>query len=249
MRVIRRNLGIQSCRRKPALRDRWIVVAVDQVVRYARMLGLLLEHLLQDRGRLELVGVGFIGELRGHVERQRIKNRRLRVVGITLRQRFHRLLVRKTAGAKFDLVGVPIDQVDGGEIIALALRLGADHFGPVEPCQRVLRRLGIGLLGRERILLHGHCYSPIRDRTARILLQHGGEAVDGVLGPERVQQCHCAVELFFHRGAARSLKVYFAELFRRSTGRLALGLCARGTRERCDDHRNQCGCCFHNVPR
>jgi hypothetical protein len=51
--------------------DRRRVVAVDQVVRDAGMIGIPLEFALEDRGRLQIRGVGLVGlRLRsGQVER------------------------------------------------------------------------------------------------------------------------------------------------------------------------------------
>jgi hypothetical protein len=63
----------------PSARDRLLVgdwrkvIAVDQVVRHARVLRLLGEDLLEDGRRLELVGVGLVARVERHVERERVE--------------------------------------------------------------------------------------------------------------------------------------------------------------------------------
>ena len=64
MRDRRRNAGIALGRRNPAIGERRNVVGMNDEVRDAGMLRVLLEQLLQDGDRFELVRVGEIG-LRG----------------------------------------------------------------------------------------------------------------------------------------------------------------------------------------
>ena len=47
---------------------------MDQVMRYAGMVGLLGEYLFQDSRSFQLVGIGLVGGKGSNIERQRIEN-------------------------------------------------------------------------------------------------------------------------------------------------------------------------------
>ena len=83
MRRVRCDLRVAAGRIERARRQRRHVEAVDDVVREPRMLGLPRELLLEDRRRLQLVGVGLVGRQRRLAERQRVEDPRLDVVGDT----------------------------------------------------------------------------------------------------------------------------------------------------------------------
>ena len=59
-----------------------IVVAVNDVMRDAGVVGILRLQLFEDIGGLELLGIGLVGRVSRFVECQRIENRRLGVIGI-----------------------------------------------------------------------------------------------------------------------------------------------------------------------
>ena len=82
---------------------------MDQVVRDAGMPRLALEDRLQDGGALELIGIGLVVGRGRDVERDRVEDLRFVVVGIALRQRFHRLEIGLHARAVRDLVVVGIE--------------------------------------------------------------------------------------------------------------------------------------------
>src|SRR6266567_8889377 len=139
-----RNLGIASGGIEAFLGDRRIVVKVNQVMRHAGMLWLTYCDRLQDGRALELVGVGFVGWRSRGVERKRIIDLRFVVVGIALCQLFHGLGVSLHARTVIDFFMVGVHDRKRVEIIALALRLGADALSL---CDRG-RALGEVLRGR-----------------------------------------------------------------------------------------------------
>ena len=98
---------------------------MDQIVGDAGVLRLPLPDRLQDRGALELVGVGLVGGRRRHVQGDGIENLRLVVVGIFCRQRLHLLQVGLHPRRLRGLVVVNIHHRQRVDVVALALGLGA----------------------------------------------------------------------------------------------------------------------------
>src|SRR5262249_2121513 len=90
------------------------------------MLRVLLEQLLQDGDRLELVSVAHVG-LRGRrLQGQRIENQYLVVVRVALRHLLHRAVVGAQAGLDVGLVMISGVSADRGGPGALAIRLRAN---------------------------------------------------------------------------------------------------------------------------
>ena len=121
----RRNAGIAPRRRYSLLGKRREVVGVNEVVRHARMLRVLLEEFLQQRRGLDLIGVGEIAFRRRGLKRQRIIGLHLVVVGIALRHPLHRGIIGCQSGIHGDLVMVAEIGAQGLDPVALALRLRA----------------------------------------------------------------------------------------------------------------------------
>jgi hypothetical protein len=57
---------------------------MDQVMRYAGVVGLLGEYLFQDFRSFQLIGVGLVGGKGSNIERQRVEYRRFSIFGIAL---------------------------------------------------------------------------------------------------------------------------------------------------------------------
>ncbi len=104
----------------------------------AGMLRLLLPRRFEDAGGLALVGVGLVGRQRRRVERERVKNAGLAIVGIALVQLFHRLFVGDGAGAVIELVAVAVKCGDGRDVVLFAIGLRRYRLG-------LLDRLGTSL--------------------------------------------------------------------------------------------------------
>ena len=151
MRRDRRDARITACGDQALVGDRRCVVAVDEVVRDARVIGILLELGFQHRGRLQVGRVGLVGlGLRaGGVERG--EDLRFVVVGVTLRQRLVGLgpcRLTLLLGTRGEVLVVSGDGVDVG---ALTLGLGADAPALVDRGLRLLSALGRSALSGERI--------------------------------------------------------------------------------------------------
>ena len=196
--------GIESL-----LGDRRIVVEVDQIVRDAGMQRLTLEDSLEDRRPLQLIGIGLVGGRCRDIQGQRIINLRLVIVRIALRQLLHRLQIGLYAGAMVDFVVIGVEDEEGVDVIALALRL----------CRKRLSFLKGGKAEREvgrgrravRIVQQAERDAPIGDGAVRIRLQDLLEDLLGRLVPERVLVAHRAVEPSLRRLVARCREMNRAE--------------------------------------
>src|SRR5262249_29796364 len=85
------DLGITPGSVEPFLRDRWIVVEMDQIMRDPRVPWFSLEDPFQYRGSPELIGVSLVVGRRRNVQRDRVADLCFVVVGIALGQPFHGL--------------------------------------------------------------------------------------------------------------------------------------------------------------
>src|SRR5205823_3092216 len=90
------------------LRDRRIIVEMDQIVRDPGMIWLAQEDRLEDCRALELIGVGLVPRRSPDVERDRVSDLRLVVVGVAGRDRLLGLEVSLYAAAMVDLVVVDV---------------------------------------------------------------------------------------------------------------------------------------------
>jgi hypothetical protein len=210
MRRVGGDLGIAPGGLDAFVGDRRIVVEMDQIVRHAGMLRLALGDLFQDGRTLELVGVGLVGRRRRGVERQRIMDLRFVVIRIARSQRFHGLGVGQQAGAVIDLFVIGVHGAQCREVVALALRLGADAF-------RFLQRsstLGEVLHRRHAMGIPQQAErdAPIGDGALGIGLQHILEGFLRGAIPERVLIEHAAVEQLLRFRLARCLEMHLAQL-------------------------------------
>ncbi len=79
---------------------------MNEVVRHTGMLRVLLEEFLQQRGGLDLIGVGEVAFRRRSLKRQSIKGLDLVVIGIALRHLRHSGIVGCQSSVHGDLVMV-----------------------------------------------------------------------------------------------------------------------------------------------
>ena len=98
-------------------------------MRDAGMLRLALENRLEDRRAFELVGIGLVRRRRRDVERDGVCDLRLVLLGIARRQGFHRQEIGLNAEVVIDLVVFDVHDGKRVDVVALALRLGADRLG------------------------------------------------------------------------------------------------------------------------
>ena len=107
-------------------RERVVVVGMNEEMRHARMLRVLVVQLFQNCRRLDLVGIGRVGRRRRRLQGKRIEHLRLVVVGVALRQLLHRIVVGDEPGIDRSLVVVAVIGAQRLDPVALALGLRAD---------------------------------------------------------------------------------------------------------------------------
>ena len=204
------DLGVAPRRVQALVGDGREVVTVDQIVSHAGMIRLLGEGLLEERRRFELVRVGLVAGVESDVERQRIEDGGFPVLRILRGQRVHGLLVILRARAMVDLVVVLVEGLDGGEVVELALGLGAHALALGHrrgPQLEVLGRRGAG----QGIPESGHRRTPIGDAAGGIGLGRGLESLDRIGEPEGVEQGHGPGELRLGGGVTGGREVDSAE--------------------------------------
>ncbi len=205
----RRDLGVLVRRRNAFLRERREVVAVDQVVRDAGVVGVFPVERREDGDRLaQRRHVLVVEDL---VQRQRVEHFRLDVVRVLLRQRLHRLLVVAGARVLVDLVVVLVELLDRREPVALALGLGADRLALLDRVQPALQRRGVPRPD-QRVRPDRHRQAPVGDGAARVGLGNRRERLDRLRKMERMQLGQGHLELLLRLRAARSLELHRAQL-------------------------------------
>ena len=175
------------------------------------MLRVLLEQLLQDGDRLELVFVGDVG-LRGRrLQRERIDDLHLVVVGIALRHLLHRLVVGAQAGIDIDLVVIAEVGAQRVYPAALAFRLRSDFAGLFERGPG-----GVGLRARwrsdQRVAQEVHRNAPIGDGATGILLQDALKHSARDQEPVGMDHRDAALELRLHLRIAGGREAQRAKL-------------------------------------
>src|SRR5499427_7567356 len=175
------------------------------------MLRVLLEQLLQDGDRLELVSVAHVG-LRGRrLQGQRIENLYLVVVRVALRHLLHRVVVGAQAGLDVGLVMISVVSANRVDPAALAIRLRAN-------LARLLQRSPgrIGILARrrtaQRVAEQIHRYAPIGDGATGILLEDSLENAARDLEPVGMDHRDTALELRLHLRIAGGWEAQRAKL-------------------------------------
>ena len=152
---------------KAALRQRRIVVSVNQIVQHARMLWLCLGDLFQNGAGLELFGVGLVAGQRRLVQRQRVEDGRLHVVRVLLHELLHRPLIGQPARSLIDLVVVLVVELDCGQPVALALGFGADRLALLH-CLKAILQNRSGKRQDQRIGAMADRDAPVGDGALRI---------------------------------------------------------------------------------
>ena len=201
----RRDLGIARGGVEAFVGDGRIVVGVNEIVRDAGMLRLALEDVFQDRGRLELIGVGLVGGRSRNVERKGIIDLRLVVLRIALRHRLHRLEIGLHPGAVVELVVIGIERAKRGDKFVFARRLCPDRLGFLNG-REPLRQIGGGR-DAERIEQQARCDAPVGDGAVGIGLERVLENLLRRAIPERVLVAHAAVEPALRGVVARGREV------------------------------------------
>ena len=196
--------------REPVQRQLGKVVGVDDVVREARMAGLLGQQLLQHGPCLDLVRVRLVGGRCGGQQGQAVEDRRFVVLRVPEVDLLVRLLPGAGAGRERHRLRVPEDDVDRAQELPLPVGSRAQGPGLVEQPPHAGH-----LPGRlpERVI-EAHGDSPVAHHALGIGLHHLRERLLGLLVPEGMEDRDREVELVLGRGRARDREMDPAELAR-----------------------------------
>ena len=175
------------------------------------MVGFVREHLVEDRPRRFLFReVGVLVHRPCRNQRQRMEDGRLPIVGIALMQLAQRVRIAKRPGLVVELAGVAIEGLQCGDIVALALALGASR---ARFCKRRAALLQLGRARRcpQRMIV-ARREPPMSDRAIRV--GDGGLREDprSLFIFERMESAEPAVEQPVCVRGAACLERYFADL-------------------------------------
>ena len=182
-------------------RERMIVVGVNEKMRHARMLRVLLVQLFQNCRRLALIGIGGIGWGCRGLQGERIEHLSLVIVGVALRHLLHRHVIGGEPGIDRGLVVVAVvgaQRLDPGP---LPLCPGTDRARLFERGPAGFR-LGPRRRGGKRVAEIVERDAPIGDRAPGILLQDSLERLARVDEPVRMDHRDAALEVGLHLGIA-----------------------------------------------
>src|SRR5262245_20094919 len=93
------------------------------------MIGLSGENLLEDGPGLQLAGIGLVGMFHRLVNRQGIEDRRLRIIGMSDVELFHRALVGLDSLFVSALLGIAVVGFHRRYVLLLPGRLRSDRLG------------------------------------------------------------------------------------------------------------------------
>ncbi len=181
-----RDRSVASCGWEPPLCEWREVIGMNDIVGDARVIGLLDEYFLQERPGLQLPGVGFVGMIDRLVQRQRIEDRRLRIIGIVLVELFHSALVGLNSRLIAALIGLLEISLHRPDVPLLARRLGACCLGLLHsfPSSRQSRTIQ----GQDQwVRALAHRQTPVAHGTGRVRFGDRGECLDGLWKKERMQ--------------------------------------------------------------
>jgi hypothetical protein len=205
------------------MRQRRVIVAVDEIMEHAGMVGELLADLFEDGPSLQQFGIGLVARQRRLIERQRVKDGRLGVVRILLHQLFHCLFVSEAACRLVDPVVVLVIELDRREPVALPFCLGADRLALLDRLQAVFQHGG-GKWQDQRVGAVADRNAPVGDGALRIGRGRFGECPDAVGIDERMHERDAAIDFLLRLRRAGGLERHAAELLsglrlRRDIGR------------------------------
>ena len=230
----RGDLAVALGRWQPLRGQGRVVVAVDQVVRGAGVLGLPGEDRLEQLGGTQLVAVLLVGRVEIGRQHQGVKDGRLAVFWVRGGHLLQSGLQRLRARAVVELVGVLEEDGQGIDIVALALSGQARLARLPHQCFTLGQRLG-GHIARpdEGVVQRGQGARPVRHAAGRIGGQRALQWRPDLLPGEGMVVRHGQVEFTLGFGIAADLEVDAAEL------PIALvGCCGKVGAERCG---GQCG--------
>ena len=184
------------------------IVAVDQIMDDAGVIWLLGPNLVEDLGRLALIGVGFVGRQRRCVQSQPVEHRGLAILGVMEVDLFHRLLVGDGPGVMIKLVAVAIEGRDRGDVVLLTFGLRSRGNGLLYRLSACLQRRRARWIPQWIPMAHRD--APIPHRAARFGFGDRGKPLQGLGIPEGMQGPHGLLECPLDGRPTGNPKVNFA---------------------------------------
>ena len=201
----RRDPGIPPCRFQAFGGQHFVVIAVDQVVRYAGMAGQFFQQRLQDLAALALVGIALVAARRRFIQRQRIKDRCFNVVRIC-RMQFRHLPGKLLQPLVQQHIIALVKRRNGFDVLLLARTLLVSFGNTLRFGGRGSALGHIDLPPQAMQMRHGD--SPLRHGAIAVFFGQGSEGVARLVIFEGVQQRHCMIELGLQRLVARGLEIH-----------------------------------------
>ena len=211
MRRGRSDLRIAAGGRNSELRQLRLVVAVDQIMRHARMIGLGGEELFKNRGCLFAVGECLVVVGLGGKQRERVESCGFVIVGIgldTLSSSRRNRLWRGRRGRAF-----PSRNRTRRSLRCSRFRgqwLSWPVFRQLFTFQAASDDFGVRFI--PELMPDAHGDAPVSHGAVRIVLCNLNEFLFGLFVPERVQQGDSAGEGFLHRRGTGNREVNGAKL-------------------------------------
>src|SRR5262245_13673105 len=176
------------------MRERRIVVTVNQIVRNAGMLRFNSQNTVQNFSGLLLVRVALV--IRRHPrrnERQRVEDRGLMIFRVTPAESLHRVAISERARPVVKGPGVFVEDFDGRDVVSLTLSARADGFSLLYGCLPLLQFL-FYRRGPDGMVVT-HRYAPVANTA--LLISEGNlcESFFGLLVLERMEPGDSAIEL------------------------------------------------------
>ena len=157
-------VGPRSGQRKN--RKPWRIIAVDQVMGDAGMVRLLRQDAVQDRRRLFLIRIGFVGWRRSCNQGKRVKNGGFVVFRIARRKPLHSVTPGERALPMGYLIRILIKLFDCGNVVAFTLCFGSNRVGFFDRSHPFPQ---IGRRGRKPYrVIEAHSDAPVSHRASRI---------------------------------------------------------------------------------
>ena len=212
MRGIGSDVGIALRRLQSLVGNGRIVVAVDQIMRHAGVVGLGRKQRLEHLGRLQLVGIGFVGWIEIGRGDQRGDDRRLLVVGIATGKLAHGVIEGVEARGVGHLLVVAHEHGCRLHIVLLALALEAGSARGSQGRRDLVQLCRLQIAGPdEGIVEHDHGAAPVRHAAARVGLGDAVEGLHRIVPGERMVERHGPVEVCLHDRRALDLEFDLAQ--------------------------------------
>jgi hypothetical protein len=205
-----RDLSVAASGGNTELRELWLVVGVDQVVRDSGMVGFGGEKFFENCGGCFSVGESFVVVRFRSQERERVEHSGFVIVWVGFVDLLHGVGIDFGTRSVVQLRAT-IESCGGGDVRVLA---GCGFRGQLFCGVNLVQSAGdyflVGFV--PELMPDAHGDAPVRHRTFRVILGNVNEFLLGFFVPERMQQGDSAGEGLLHRRGTGDGEMYGAEL-------------------------------------